>query len=739
MAVPEGFGGPDMYVDGLLPGAKVTWTRPPGFIETDTRVSTSGTTIHYGHTDAPPLTPPPGPSPVPPPNPTTPGISAPDVSNATYGKKIPISALGLARIGGNIICGPYISSDGSASFGVSFGFPADPTGTRQLREIAFDSKVAWKLDGGFTGESFTYRFYEGRQDQDADPIEVVNFPGEYVAYRPQMLLFFEDLPLAPFQNKIPYVAAVIGDTTDGDDPADGINIGTALGRIAMSPWTNYSSSTFEAVHVVDIVGGILLADDYSFVQLLKYISRIYRNLDILQSDKLRIKDHGAHVTPDIRLDLNRIISSDSPVQFQRQEPSATPRELELVTIDPDADYCWVSSKAQRPRHPVVVSASVGKETVTLPLIMNASTRITMVYFAQYAEEAARKKISFSALAYGYEIEPGDRVALIDIGEGIENEVFKVVKTMHGANYVVQCEAETIMRCSLELEDSVGGAVFVNGDACCFVRYLKMETTGSLPDWAGLGAFDFTADGTTWASSYAIVDGTPTFLLGGITNDTNSDGLILASNDGLSWSTVYTLLHTGLSTEASVFGIVWDEAANCFYAGAHFVNSGVHEDILLQSSDGFSWSEVSRVTIAGAYPIGLLAAHCSSLVTDTSGGLPDGVYGFDEVNGILIAPQGPPTIAYDTGIVNRFDGTQFVTIKTIEDGAVTDETNVDVGIVVNCVAYAGGIWMASGRPMSGFDLPATAYSIDDGLTWTEVAPGTNTEAFDILTMCAGPVT
>src|SRR4029077_6057247 len=107
----------------------------------------------------PPVSWSPAPSP-PTPNPTTPGISSPDVSNATYGKKIPISALGLARIGGSIIFGPYIE-DGLASFGVSFGVPADPTGTRELREIAFDSKVAWTSADGFTGEPFTFRFYPG--------------------------------------------------------------------------------------------------------------------------------------------------------------------------------------------------------------------------------------------------------------------------------------------------------------------------------------------------------------------------------------------------------------------------------------------------------------------------------------------------------------------------------------------------------------------------------------------------
>ena len=69
--------------------------------------------------------------------------------NALYGKIIPLSALGLARIGtAGLIFGPYFRSGGRASFAVSFGFPANPEGERRVYEIALDGKVAWENAGG---------------------------------------------------------------------------------------------------------------------------------------------------------------------------------------------------------------------------------------------------------------------------------------------------------------------------------------------------------------------------------------------------------------------------------------------------------------------------------------------------------------------------------------------------------------------------------------------------------------
>jgi hypothetical protein len=391
----------------------------------------------------------------PPATPVTPTLDPKIQADILYDKPIALSVLGLARIGGSIIFGPYFDS-GKVTFGVSFGLPANPDGTRIIYDIAFDSMTAWTSSGGgtlpgdgtFAAESFTFRFYGGRLDQAVDPLEELKFPGKGIAYRPQMVLFIQDLPYAQFVKPVPYVSCLIGDTTDGADPDDGVNLGDALEQVAWSPWAGYTSAEFEAVNISDVVPALLMKDNFNIVQLSQSVTRAYRNIDLLQSDKLRVKDRGSNVTADLVVTRDRIIAGDTPVTIARSEPSAQPRELELATVDPDQDYTIVTSLAKRPRDPVVVSAAVGKQTMTLPLVLDAATRQALVTFAQYYEENARKRVQFRVSAFGFEIEPGDLVALSGLADGVDDDVWKVIETTHGANYVVEVTAEAMLRCRL---------------------------------------------------------------------------------------------------------------------------------------------------------------------------------------------------------------------------------------------------------------------------------------------------
>jgi hypothetical protein len=368
------------------------------------------------------------------------GVNPVETSYSLYGHPIPLSVFGVGRIGGEIISGPWIEN-GLASFIISFGVPADPTGTRDLREIAFDSEVVWTAAGGFNTEAFTYRFYGGTLTQAADALETTHFGANAVAYRPQMLLAFENLPLANTKfGKIPYVAAKIGDAT-GDD----VNLGEAFERIAYSPWVGYTSSQFETVGITDglVNGGMIFAQQADFLTTIQQFGRFYPNWDILQTDKLRIVDRGSNVTADVTLDKTRLMDK---VTISRAGADTIARELELSTIDPDADYTIVPSLAQRPRAPVAVTTSVTKDTAYLPVIMDSPTRISIATYAKYHEEQARKTISGTAMIYGLEMEPGDFVAMVGLGEDFQDEVFKVVETLHGANYAVEFTAQAILRC-----------------------------------------------------------------------------------------------------------------------------------------------------------------------------------------------------------------------------------------------------------------------------------------------------
>ena len=265
---------------------------------------------------------------------------------------------------------------------------------------------------------------------------------------------------------VPYVACDIGGTTDG-----------AI-RWTASTWATRSSWSrghhgrihverhSKAVGITDVVDAILIKDNFTIIDLCRSVTGEYRNLDLLVSDKVRIKDRGSNVTPNFIFDRDSIIGGDEPISVMRAGATAQRREHELVAIDPDQDYTAVPSLAKIPRDPMIISAAVGKETATLPLVIDANTRQALATFAQNYEENARRKVSLKVRADGYGIEPGDLFALTNIADGFDNEVFKVTSTTHGANWVVDIEGEAILRCSIytEGEEPEGGYVHLCGTA-----------------------------------------------------------------------------------------------------------------------------------------------------------------------------------------------------------------------------------------------------------------------------------
>jgi hypothetical protein len=378
------------------------------------------------------------------------GVNPIESSYSLYGHVIPLSVFGVGRIGGEIIAGPWIEN-GLATFCISFGVPADPSGARDVREIAFDSQVVWSTGGTagvttsaggtFNTEAFVFRFYGGTLTQAVDPIETLKFGAEANAYRPQILIWFVDLPLANTKfKKIPYVAAVIGDAS-GDD----VNLGEAFERLAYSPWVGYTSAEFETSGITDglVSGGMIFAQDAEFLATIQQFGRFYPTWDILQTDKLRIVDRGSNVTPDITLDSTRLTGL---VPITRQGQDSVKQELELSAIDPDADYTIVPSLARRPNAPVSVTTSVGRDSAYLPVIMDAFTRIAVVTLARYHDEQTRKTISGTAMGYGLEIEPGDLVQIESLGE-FSGETFKIFETSHGANNTVEFVAQSLLICA----------------------------------------------------------------------------------------------------------------------------------------------------------------------------------------------------------------------------------------------------------------------------------------------------
>jgi len=393
--------------------------------------------------------------------PVTPTFDPKIEANALYSKPMALSVGGYYRMGASPapIVGPYITGT-TVDFIVSFGVPANITGTRRIYAIYLDNELAWSSvgggtlpgDGTFASDSFDFIFKHGTLTQTACSLETEKFPGDECAYRPQMILQIRNLPFARFLantgKPVPYVACDIGDVSGGADPADGINLGDALTKIAVSPWCGYTAASFESTGITDIIDAILIKDNFTIIQLCQSVTREYRNIDLLVADKVRIKDRGSTVTPNFIFDRDSIIGGESAITVTRGGATEQRREHELMAIDPDQDYTVVPSLSQIPRNPMIISAAVGKDTNTIPLVIDASTRQALAVFSQQYEENARRHVAFKVSAKGYGIEPGDLFGLVDIADGFNNEVFKCVQTTHGANWIVDVEGEAILRCSI---------------------------------------------------------------------------------------------------------------------------------------------------------------------------------------------------------------------------------------------------------------------------------------------------
>jgi hypothetical protein len=241
-------------------------------------------------------------------------------------------------------------------------------------------------------------------------------------------------------------------------------------------------------------------------------------------------------------------------------------------------------------------------------------------------------------------------------------------------------------------------------------------------------------GTIWSGSYHE----SAWLLGG--DDGAKRGLIMRSKNGRDWTAVHRVevIDDEFFINSSILAIVWDENAKAFFAeGSQFENgrpTGPQQvNMLYQSENGTSWTEVGRKTFvyngldfAQAEKEGLIVPHCTGKVKDWKDtSVPDGVYG--ESNTVLIAPTDPVSVNYASGSVSG--GSQStVRITRAAPGGGTSSKTVNTGVpFVNAVAYAGGIWIATGQNQ-------IARSVDAGDTWTIVLTGAEPQA-QLLTAIA----
>jgi len=161
------------------------------------------------------------------------------VQSSAMGAGIPIS-FGTLRMAGNIIWSPGITevtgSSGGLFKGGVLGVGSQPTYTYYCSfAISFgegpaadvlrmwaDGKLFYDKTGAslVTMPGLNFKFYPGDDKQLPDPtIEAVEGVGNVPAYRGQVLIVFDQLPLAPFGNHVPNITAEIAFETTTPVPS----------------------------------------------------------------------------------------------------------------------------------------------------------------------------------------------------------------------------------------------------------------------------------------------------------------------------------------------------------------------------------------------------------------------------------------------------------------------------------------------------------------------------------------
>jgi hypothetical protein len=279
--------------------------------------------------------------------------------------------------------------------------------------------------------------------------------------------------------------------------------------------------------------------------------------------------------------------------------------------------------------------------------------------------------------------------------------------------------------------SWGAGVFACGvvqGVSLILLYYKSSAGGWVKGGTILGDFDCRggACGMVGADPGNNIKGTSVFLLGGGELQVGGGqflnvAYIMTSTDGgQTWIRSYTNDHS------FVTAMVYDPQDQTFYAqataNAGRVNIAEYDWLVLKSSDGVSWVVVETTPatpgVDNNYYSPILIAAADPIYQDGNGNnCAGGIYGYDKSSKTLIAPY--PDIL-SSQYEGRGSGTGIQIREEDTDGNQTTTHATIPGMhQVYSVAFAGGVWQASGRGPGDNGSALVATSKDSGQTWATI--------------------
>lgn len=320
------------------------------------------------------------------------------VQSSSYGTQIP-RVYGSMRVAGTVVwstdlveskdmSGVKGQPDLTYSYSVSLAVALSSRPAGAIGRIWADGKLLRGAEGDFK-LPVTFRLHDGSENQQIDPL-IASIEGieNTPAYRGLALAVFENLELAAFGNRIPFMTFEV--IADAESPTISTVLGDAsAGAIASDApqsivgYAAYGSSIGAAVQPLIDSFDVRLFDDGSSLR-----TPADESVVAIGADELGNSSDG---------------HSASKIQREQQPVTSVPSSLRLSYYDPDRDYQAGESRA------VAIEATSNETKLDLPAVLSAGDGKTLAQQILARRWSARDKLTLRLPPSRIALEPGSIV------------------------------------------------------------------------------------------------------------------------------------------------------------------------------------------------------------------------------------------------------------------------------------------------------------------------------------------